>query len=106
MLPPLGREKTTAEIFESLKSKDLKAEARNKLKQLLSLADLVKFAKERPAPTENEQSIEDAIDFVKLTREESFFRNSVMVALFNRSFDAVSSAIPFTLPVFWAVTVE
>jgi len=53
-----------------LKNKDLPAEARNKLKQLLTLADLVKFAKERPTPVENEQSIEDAIDFIKLTREE------------------------------------
>ena len=64
------QEQTTAEIFAGLKNKDLPAEARNKLKQLLTLADLVKFAKERPTPVENEQSIEDAIDFIKLTREE------------------------------------
>jgi hypothetical protein len=63
-------EQTTAEIFEGLKDKDMPVDARNKLKQILSLADLVKFAKERPSPTENEQSIEDAIDFIKLTREE------------------------------------
>ena len=64
------QEQTTAEIFEGLKNKDLSVDARNKLKQLLSLADLVKFAKERPAPAESEQSIEDAIAFVKLTRQE------------------------------------
>jgi hypothetical protein len=63
-------EQTTAEIFAGLKDKDMPADARNKLKQLLSRADLVKFAKEQPSPAENEQSIEDAIDFIKLTREE------------------------------------
>jgi len=40
---------------------------------------------------------------VKLTREESFFLNSVIVVLASRSFDVVSIAFPFTLPVFWAV---
>jgi hypothetical protein len=63
-------EQTTAEIFAGLKDKDMPVEARNKLKQILSGADLVKFAKERPSPAENEQSVEDAIDFIKLTREE------------------------------------
>jgi hypothetical protein len=63
-------EQTTGEIFEGLKNKDMPADARNKLKQLLSLADLVKFAKERPASAENEQSIEDAVDFINLSREE------------------------------------
>jgi hypothetical protein len=63
-------EQTTAEIFAGLKDKDMPVEARNKLKQILSVADLVKFAKERPSAVENEQSLEDAIDFIKLTREE------------------------------------
>jgi hypothetical protein len=47
------------------------SDARNILNQLLSGADLVKFAKERPAPAENEQSIAHAVDFIKLTREEA-----------------------------------
>jgi hypothetical protein len=64
------QEQTTAEIFEGLKSKDMPADARNKLKQLLSIADLVKFAKERPSSNENEQSIENAIEFITITREE------------------------------------
>src|ERR1700744_3708681 len=57
------QEQTTAEIFEGLKNKQMPADGRNKLKQLLSLADLVKFAKEQPSADDNEQSLEKAIDF-------------------------------------------
>ncbi len=64
------QEQTTAEIFEGLKNKNMPADARSKLKQLLSLADLVKFAKEQPSSNENGQSIENAIALVKLTRQE------------------------------------
>lgn len=64
-------EQTTAEILAGLKDKNMPSDARNILNQLLSGADLVKFAKERPAPAENEQSIAHAVDFIKLTREEA-----------------------------------
>ncbi|MDB5151310.1 MAG: hypothetical protein JWR54_61 [Mucilaginibacter sp.] len=63
-------EQTTGEIFAGLKDKDMPANGRNSLKQLLTLADLVKFAKEKPLPAENEQIMEDAIDFVRQTRGE------------------------------------
>jgi hypothetical protein len=66
-----AHEQTTDEIFASLKRKDINAETRDKLKQLLVLADLVKFAKEKPAPEENEQSMKNAISFVMLTKKES-----------------------------------
>jgi len=66
-----AHEQTTDEIFASLKHKDINAETRNKLKQLLVLADLVKFAKEKPAPEENEKSMENAIGFIMLTKKES-----------------------------------
>lgn len=63
-------EQTTDEIFISLKHVDITAEARNKLKQVLVLSDLVKFAKEKPVPAENEQSMDTAIDFVMLTQQQ------------------------------------
>jgi hypothetical protein len=64
-------EQTTGEIFAGLKNKDMPANERNNLKQLLTLADLVKFAKEEPSPAENEQSMEKAIVFIRQTKEEA-----------------------------------
>jgi hypothetical protein len=62
-------EKTTDEIFDSLIRMDIADANRNKLRQILVLADLVKFAKEKPIPAENEESIEIAIDFVNSTKQ-------------------------------------
>ena len=39
-----------------------------KLKEILVLADLVKFAKEKPLPADNELSMDKAISFVELTK--------------------------------------
>ena len=38
------------------------------LRQLLNLADLVKFAKEKPLPSDNEVNLDNAYDFVRKTR--------------------------------------
>ena len=62
-------EKTTDEIFAGLKNKDISAENKNMLRQILALADLVKFAKEKPLPDENEQSIDNATSFVSQTQK-------------------------------------
>lgn len=62
-------EKTTDEIIASLKRMDINDANREKLKQILVLADLVKFAKEKPLPVENENSLDTAIDFVTGTRQ-------------------------------------
>lgn len=61
-------EKTTDEIFAGLRNVDLEPANRNRLQQLLTLADLVKFAKAQPLPTENEESMDEAIAFVKNTQ--------------------------------------
>jgi hypothetical protein len=63
------QEKTTDEILTGLKHIAITDENRNKLKQILTLADLVKFAKEKPIPAENEQSIDEAIIFVLKTQQ-------------------------------------
>jgi hypothetical protein len=62
-------EKTTEEIFASLKRLEIDAEQKRILHQLLVLSDLVKFAKEKPLPVENEQSMEQAIGFVIKTQQ-------------------------------------
>jgi hypothetical protein len=68
-------EQTTGEIFAGLKDKAMPASGRNGLMQLLTLADLVKFAKEKPLPLENEKGMADAIDFIRQTREEALLAN-------------------------------
>lgn len=62
-------EKTTDEIFAALKYLDIANEYRVKLNQVLILADLVKFAKEKPLPVDNELSMENALAFVLKTQE-------------------------------------
>ena len=62
-------EQTSDEIFASLRHMDISDENRNTLRQVLILADLVKFAKEKPAPFENEQSMDNAVAFVKKTQQ-------------------------------------
>ena len=61
-------EMTSEEIFESMifLSKENKP-AYNALRQMLTLADLAKFAKWNPTPNEHEQSLTNAFFFVKET---------------------------------------
>lgn len=60
-------EMTTGEIMSGLKRTDAPKEAAAKLEETLVLADLVKFAKEKPLPEENEKSLVNCIHFVKET---------------------------------------
>ena len=61
-------EQTTDEIFASLRHLDIAENNRAELKKTLVLADLVKFAKERPLPTDNERAMDDALLFVSATQ--------------------------------------
>lgn len=61
-------EETTSEILHGLRLKNISPDLMNKLTQTLTLADLVKFAKEQPLPNENEMSINAAIEFVNTTK--------------------------------------
>ena len=61
-------EYTTDETLSHLRNNLVPVEAKEKLRQLLQLADLVKFAKAIPVGTENELSMQQAVDFVMLTK--------------------------------------
>jgi len=63
-------EQTSDEIFKALRSASIPNDAREKLRRTLVLADLVKFAKEKPLPEDNEFSMENAISFVMQTKQE------------------------------------
>ena len=63
----MALEKTTEEIITSFRSLDIPDDSKLKLKQILTLADIVKFAKINPMPDENELSFSNALDFVNST---------------------------------------
>ena len=60
-------EMTTAEILKAFHAKNGGSNLMNKLQQVLSTADLAKFAKVQPLSSENELSMQNAIEFVKET---------------------------------------
>ncbi len=63
-------EMTTEEILEGMKNTEAGKDSVNKLARTLVLADLVKFAKEKPTDLDNSISMTSSIDFVKETRSE------------------------------------
>lgn len=63
-----AQEQTTAEILQNLRFISMGQEATRQLQQVLRLADMVKFAKEHPSDSENERSLQMAIQFVQATR--------------------------------------
>jgi hypothetical protein len=67
-LPAL--ESTTDETLLLLKRSLNQTEAIELIRQVLTLADLVKFAKEKPLPAEHERSLSLARQFVLITRPE------------------------------------
>jgi hypothetical protein len=65
-------ELTSYEIMNEWKlSGEDKDDLSEKLHQLLNLADLVKFAKQKPVATENEENMDIAYDFVEKTKWEA-----------------------------------
>jgi hypothetical protein len=60
-------EQTSDEIMHSFRSLAVDDQSRYYLKQILLLADMVKFAKETPTAFENEMSMNNAFGFVKGT---------------------------------------
>ena len=64
-------ELTTAETLEALVKTGFKKNGTyNELKTVLTGADLVKFAKYKPIPAENESHFQTSWNFVLATREE------------------------------------
>lgn len=63
-----AQEQTTGEILQNLRFISMGEDATRQLQQVLRLADMVKFAKERPSEAENERSLQMAIQFVKATK--------------------------------------
>jgi len=61
-------ELTSNETVRELTAKELNETVINKMNSIFKIADLVKFAKSNPAPTENENCLNLAFDFVNETK--------------------------------------
>jgi hypothetical protein len=61
-------ELTTGELMDDLKQVTLEPDARDMLRDLLELSDLVKFAKYAPATEEHERALQLAESFVETTK--------------------------------------
>jgi len=68
-------ELTSDEIFKIMNSQVIDSVSKDKLKQVLTLADYVKFAKVIPIDVENEMSLQSAFDFVNGTKREEEINN-------------------------------
>lgn len=62
-----AQEYTSDEIMVAVNGTPVNVQAKEKLQQTLSLADMVKFAKMQPLPVEHDASLNHAIDFVRET---------------------------------------
>ncbi len=65
----LAVESTTDEIIDDLRKKRVSKKLLGKLRDLLNLADLAKFAKSKPSVNQNTQSFVDADLFIRKTKE-------------------------------------
>ena len=66
----IAMELTSYEIIEAIQKMDVSKESQEKLQHFLQLADLVKFAKSIPLPSEHELSMKNAVDFVNETASQ------------------------------------
>lgn len=62
-------EQTTGEIVDSLQKIKIKTEDIEIIKNILQIADMVKFAKAKPEEDINQKFLDDTIDFVERTKE-------------------------------------
>jgi len=62
-------EMVTTEIMEALKNREIHNEVMKRLEQAFSIADLVKFAKYSPLPTDHDLSFKNCKEFVERTAD-------------------------------------
>jgi len=65
-----AHEYTSKQILDALRYAGIEEKQRTQLRTILLRADLVKFAKEKPDANDNENAVEQALEFVEKTRPE------------------------------------
>ena len=94
----LALESTTDEILSDLKEKDFDDDLKGNLKEMLQLADLVKFAKAEPPVERHQQLMQFAEDFVlktkkEISEEEAYEEITVKRSEKRASESAISSSV-------------
>ncbi len=89
-------EMTSGEILEKIKRISDADSVYDNLKQILQLADFVKFAKYQPLPDENELSMMNAYLFVNQTKKEEIVKEETKLTEVNQKLTEVTE---ITLPV-------
>lgn len=82
-------EMTSRQIMDTLRDMPQVKDKREFVRQILDIADFVKFAKVRPLPDDNTQAFENAVSFVKNTQlsgeEEDAFMQSLAERIANET---------------------
>lgn len=65
-------EMTTGEIMQAMKNVSISDQSKQKLEEILIMADFVKFAKLKPLPLEHDQSYNNSVAFVKETMPKTY----------------------------------
>ncbi|GLR17028.1 hypothetical protein [Portibacter lacus] len=68
-------ENTTSQIIRSINDKSFTKEDQEKLKRILQISDLVKFAKAKPEVNIHEEFMNDAVEFVRRTKKPIVHEN-------------------------------
>lgn len=66
----LALEETTHEILDELKGRHIESSLIGRARKVLTLADMVKFAKAKPLPADNESSFTSVKEFIELSKLE------------------------------------
>ena len=73
----MALELTSYEVFDQLKRFQLEAETTKFIEAFFISADLVKFAKYTPVPSENEAVVPQALDIVERTKPKEVVQENV-----------------------------
>lgn len=86
-------ESTTDQILKALKTKNFSLAHENDLRDVLQIADMVKFAKAKPPLEINDAFVEKAIAFVKDTQVQMTLEEEQNVLVEKKKYDAIMSKI-------------
>jgi hypothetical protein len=84
-------EMTTDEIMLALKRRNINEQVKQKLREILTLADLVKFAKESPLPSDHEFCLNSSIEYVNETAERQTILNQEPIVAANQPGQNISA---------------
>ena len=68
---------TSDEIIQQMRFADISEDSRSEFVRILKLADMVKFAKEKPSANENEKMMDLAVEFIENTKRTEIIKEEL-----------------------------